>query len=30
MPENEYQLNTNLGLNKRATGCAQHEKPVNF
>jgi hypothetical protein len=30
MPDNEFQLNTNLGLDKRATGCAQHERPVNF
>jgi hypothetical protein len=30
MPDSEYQLNTNLGMGKRATGCAQHERPVNF
>jgi hypothetical protein len=30
MPDNEYQLNTNLGMEKRATGCAANERPVNF
>jgi hypothetical protein len=30
MPDNEYQLNTNLGMDKRATGCAANERPVNF
>jgi hypothetical protein len=30
MPGDEYTLNPNLGLAKRGTGCAQHEKPVNI
>jgi hypothetical protein len=28
MPDNEYILNPNLGLAKRGTGCAQHERPI--
>ncbi len=30
MPDNEYELNPNLTLNDRATGCAPAEKPVGF
>ena len=30
MPGDEYTLNPNLGLAKRGTGCAQHERPVNI
>jgi hypothetical protein len=28
MPDNEYILNPNLGLAKRGSGCAQHERPI--
>jgi hypothetical protein len=28
MPDNEYVLNSNLGLDKRGTGCAPNERPV--
>jgi hypothetical protein len=28
MPNNEYILNSGLGLAKRGTGCAQHERPL--
>jgi hypothetical protein len=30
MPDSEYQLNTNLGMEKRGTGCTALERPVNF
>ena len=30
MPDNEYQLNPNLTLASRGTGCAAAERPVNF
>jgi len=30
MPDSEFELNPNLGLTDRATGCPQHERPVNF
>jgi hypothetical protein len=28
MSDNEYILNPNLGLAKRGSGCAQHERPI--
>ena len=30
MPNAEYQRNTNLSMEARATGCAQHQRPVNI
>ena len=30
MPDSEYELNPNLDLKDRATGCPQNERPVNY